>query len=57
MQKVKKVSLKDLRVESFVTSLEQKEVKGGNKPTTLFGENTCIMSWCIGVCVSINVAC
>ena len=54
MQKVKKVSLKDLRVESFVTSLEQKEVKGGNRPTTLFGENTCIMSWCIGVCISIN---
>lgn len=51
---MKKVNLKDLKVESFVTSLEQKEVKGGNQPTTWFDENTCIMSWCIGVCISIN---
>ncbi len=50
---MKKVNLKDLKVESFVTSLEQKEVKGG-RPLNTWNDNTCQISYCLGVCFSIN---
>jgi len=50
---MKKVKLNDLKVESFVTSLEQKNVKGG-RPLNTIDDNTCQFSYCIGICISIN---
>jgi hypothetical protein len=53
---MKKVNLKDLKVESFVTSLEQKDVKGG-RPLDTWRDNTCQFSYCIGVCFTITWGC
>jgi len=54
---MKKLNLKALKVESFITTPEEKEIKGGRPPLTWAPEKTCIASYCFGVCISINVAC
>ncbi len=53
---MKKVNLKDLKVESFVTTLEQKDVKGG-RPRDTRNDWTCEFSYCIGVCFTVDWGC